>query len=97
MCCVSAMAYQEEQIPLQIIICTFPAEHYRHRLNWYTKTLMSFCSGSTIVGIGSPDPPSFVYDDGDYKDVFMSGMLILHIIFHFRAAKKDSVTSELSN
>lgn len=33
------------------------------------------CSGSTIVGIGSPDPPPFVYDDVDYKDVFVSGML----------------------
>jgi len=29
-------------------------------------------SGSTIVGIGSPDPPAFVYDDDDYKDVFVS-------------------------
>nr|AGE10578.1 4-diphosphocytidyl-2-C-methyl-D-erythritol kinase [Lonicera japonica] len=29
-------------------------------------------SGSTIVGIGSPDPPQFVYDDEDYKDVFLS-------------------------
>ncbi|KAF5939353.1 hypothetical protein HYC85_023612 [Camellia sinensis] len=26
-------------------------------------------SGSTIVGIGSPDPPQFVYDDDEYKDV----------------------------
>ncbi|KAL8159401.1 hypothetical protein V2J09_000938 [Rumex salicifolius] len=25
-------------------------------------------SGSTIVGIGSPDPPQFVYDEEDYKD-----------------------------
>ncbi|GMQ00976.1 hypothetical protein CsSME_00047802 [Camellia sinensis var. sinensis] len=30
-------------------------------------------SGSTIVGIGSPDPPQFVYDDDEYKDVFLSG------------------------
>ncbi|KAM7275395.1 hypothetical protein ACFE04_017261 [Oxalis oulophora] len=29
-------------------------------------------SGSTIVGIGSPDPPQFVYDDDDYKNVFLS-------------------------
>lgn len=38
------------------------------------------CSGSTIVGIGSPDPPAFVYDDDDYKDVFVSGML--PVAFH---------------
>lgn len=31
------------------------------------------CSGSTIVGVGSPDPPQFVYDDEEYKDVFLSG------------------------
>ncbi|XP_062082389.1 4-diphosphocytidyl-2-C-methyl-D-erythritol kinase, chloroplastic isoform X1 [Humulus lupulus] len=29
-------------------------------------------SGSTIVGVGSPDPPQFIYDDEDYKDVFLS-------------------------
>ncbi|KAL6196022.1 hypothetical protein ACLB2K_031639 [Fragaria x ananassa] len=29
-------------------------------------------SGSTIVGIGSPDPPQFVYDEDEYKDVFLS-------------------------
>ncbi|XP_015899623.2 4-diphosphocytidyl-2-C-methyl-D-erythritol kinase, chloroplastic isoform X1 [Ziziphus jujuba] len=29
-------------------------------------------SGSTIVGIGSPDPPQFIYDDDEYKDVFLS-------------------------
>ncbi|XWS73671.1 hypothetical protein CRYUN_Cryun02cG0148600 [Craigia yunnanensis] len=29
-------------------------------------------SGSTIVGIGSPDPPQFVYDEDDYCDVFFS-------------------------
>ncbi|GAV76850.1 GHMP_kinases_N domain-containing protein [Cephalotus follicularis] len=28
-------------------------------------------SGSTIVGIGSPHPPQFIYDD-DYNDVFLS-------------------------
>lgn len=30
-------------------------------------------SGSTIVGIGSPDPPQFIYDDEEYKNVFLSG------------------------
>ncbi|KAH8499302.1 hypothetical protein Peur_074411 [Populus x canadensis] len=29
-------------------------------------------SGSTIVGIGSPDPPQFIYDEDEYQDVFMS-------------------------
>nr|GEY22343.1 4-(cytidine 5'-diphospho)-2-c-methyl-d-erythritol kinase 1 [Tanacetum cinerariifolium] len=29
-------------------------------------------SGSTIVGVGSPDPPQFLYDEEDYKDVFLS-------------------------
>ncbi|KAI5673502.1 hypothetical protein M9H77_13866 [Catharanthus roseus] len=29
-------------------------------------------SGSTIVGVGSPDPPQFIYDDEEYKDVFLS-------------------------
>ncbi|KAK1382728.1 hypothetical protein POM88_020463 [Heracleum sosnowskyi] len=29
-------------------------------------------SGSTIVGVGSPDPPQFVYDDEEYQDVFLS-------------------------
>ncbi|XP_050203372.1 4-diphosphocytidyl-2-C-methyl-D-erythritol kinase, chloroplastic [Mercurialis annua] len=29
-------------------------------------------SGSTIIGIGSPDPPQFIYDEDDYKDVFVS-------------------------
>ncbi|KAJ1394296.1 Ribosomal protein S5 domain 2-type fold, subgroup [Sesbania bispinosa] len=29
-------------------------------------------SGSTIVGIGSPDPPQFIYDDDEYQDVFLS-------------------------
>lgn len=29
-------------------------------------------SGSTIVCIGSPDPPNFIYDEDDYKDVFIS-------------------------
>lgn len=34
-------------------------------------------SGSTIVGIGSPDPPQFVYDDDEYKDVFLSDAYFL--------------------
>ncbi|KAI8525935.1 hypothetical protein RHMOL_Rhmol13G0269300 [Rhododendron molle] len=29
-------------------------------------------SGSTIVGVGAPDPPQFIYDDDEYKDVFLS-------------------------
>nr|ABM89225.1 4-diphosphocytidyl-2-C-methyl-D-erythritol kinase [Picrorhiza kurrooa] len=29
-------------------------------------------SGSTIVGVGSPDPPHFLYDEDEYKDVFLS-------------------------
>ncbi|KAA8544511.1 hypothetical protein F0562_022449 [Nyssa sinensis] len=37
----------------------------------YDAVLMSG-SGSTIVGIGSPDPPQFVYDDDEYKEVFLS-------------------------
>lgn len=37
----------------------------------YSAVFMSG-SGSTIVGVGSPDPPQFVYDDDDYKDVFVS-------------------------
>lgn len=26
------------------------------------------------MGIGSPDPPQFIYDDDDYKDVFIAGI-----------------------
>uniref|UniRef100_A0A224X4D1 4-(cytidine 5'-diphospho)-2-C-methyl-D-erythritol kinase n=1 Tax=Hypericum tomentosum TaxID=1137039 RepID=A0A224X4D1_9ROSI len=29
-------------------------------------------SGSTIVGIGSPEPPLFIYDEDEYRDVFLS-------------------------
>ncbi|XP_011016103.1 PREDICTED: 4-diphosphocytidyl-2-C-methyl-D-erythritol kinase, chloroplastic/chromoplastic-like, partial [Populus euphratica] len=29
-------------------------------------------SGSTIVGIGSPDPPQFIYDEDEYHHVFVS-------------------------
>lgn len=36
---------------------------------------LCYYSGSTIVGIGSPDPPQFIYDDEEYKKVFLSGML----------------------
>lgn len=54
-------------------------------------------SGSTIVGIGSPDPPQFIYDDDDYKDVFVSGngrliMPSLLLDFHtiiFEASSKS--------
>ncbi|KAJ3669216.1 hypothetical protein LUZ60_011166 [Juncus effusus] len=37
----------------------------------YNAVFMSG-SGSTIVGVGSPDPPAFIYDDEEYKDVFVS-------------------------
>ncbi|XP_072993970.1 4-diphosphocytidyl-2-C-methyl-D-erythritol kinase, chloroplastic [Typha latifolia] len=36
------------------------------------KAVFMSGSGSTIVGIGSPEPPSFVYNDDEYKDVFVS-------------------------
>ncbi|KAG6588141.1 4-diphosphocytidyl-2-C-methyl-D-erythritol kinase, chloroplastic-like isoform X2 [Cucurbita moschata] len=29
-------------------------------------------SGSTIVGIGSPDPPGFIYNDNEFQDVFLA-------------------------
>nr|UYR28638.1 4-diphosphocytidyl-2-C-methyl-D-erythritol kinase [Andrographis alata] len=29
-------------------------------------------SGSTIVGVGSPDPPQFIFDDEEYNGVFLS-------------------------
>lgn len=29
-------------------------------------------SGSTIVGVGSPDPPQFIFDDDEYGGVFLS-------------------------
>ena len=48
-------------------LCAFGTIHLSNRC-------IISCSGSTIVGIGSPDPPAFVYDDEDYKDVFVSGM-----------------------
>ncbi|KAE9593939.1 putative 4-(cytidine 5'-diphospho)-2-C-methyl-D-erythritol kinase [Lupinus albus] len=34
-------------------------------------------SGSTIVGVGSPDPPQFLYDDVEYQDVFLSDAYFL--------------------
>ncbi|CAJ2639414.1 unnamed protein product [Trifolium pratense] len=34
-------------------------------------------SGSTIVGIGSPDPPQFLYDEDEYQDVFLSDAYFL--------------------
>ncbi|KAJ4724526.1 4-diphosphocytidyl-2-C-methyl-D-erythritol kinase [Melia azedarach] len=37
----------------------------------YDAVIMSG-SGSTIVGIGSPDPPQFIYDEDEYQDVFLS-------------------------
>ncbi|KMZ59110.1 4-(cytidine 5'-diphospho)-2-C-methyl-D-erythritol kinase [Zostera marina] len=37
----------------------------------YNAVFMSG-SGSTIVGIGSPEPPQFVYDDEDLKNVFIT-------------------------
>eukprot|EP00262_Sarcandra_glabra_P020690 TRINITY_DN8380_c0_g6_i1.p1 TRINITY_DN8380_c0_g6~~TRINITY_DN8380_c0_g6_i1.p1 ORF type:complete len:407 (+),score=75.14 TRINITY_DN8380_c0_g6_i1:178-1398(+) len=37
----------------------------------YSAVFMSG-SGSTIVGVGSPEPPQFVYDDDEYQDVFIS-------------------------
>lgn len=29
------------------------------------------------MGVGSPDPPQFVYDDDEYKNVFISGNAIV--------------------
>ncbi|KAF7833617.1 4-diphosphocytidyl-2-C-methyl-D-erythritol kinase, chloroplastic/chromoplastic [Senna tora] len=42
----------------------------------YAAVFMSG-SGSTIVGIGSPDPPQFIYDDDTYQDVFFSDAYFL--------------------
>lgn len=57
----------------------------------YSKLISAvyiWCSGSTIVGIGSPDPPQFIYDDNEYEDVFLSGKtyvmeLIVYYFFFF--------------
>ncbi|CAI5490912.1 unnamed protein product [Closterium sp. Naga37s-1] len=40
----------------------------------YSAVFMSG-SGSTIVGVGHPDPPEFIYDDDAYANVFISGAL----------------------
>ncbi|XP_031496170.1 4-diphosphocytidyl-2-C-methyl-D-erythritol kinase, chloroplastic [Nymphaea colorata] len=37
----------------------------------YAAVFMSG-SGSTIVGVGDPDPPQFIYDDDEYQNVFVS-------------------------
>ncbi|CAL5434083.1 unnamed protein product [Camellia sinensis] len=44
-------------------------------------------SGSTIVGIGSPDPPQFVYDDDEYKDIFLSGYVPHKLTIIWRTLK----------
>lgn len=51
------------------------------------SSLFYFRSGSTIVGVGSPDPPQFIYDEEDYKDVFLSGKseLLVPFISQFRS------------
>lgn len=51
------------------------------------------CSGSTIVGIGSPDPPQFVYDDDDYHDVFLSGKLQ---VVYLSASSSQYISEALS-
>ncbi|CAN6443469.1 unnamed protein product [Victoria cruziana] len=42
----------------------------------YAAVFMSG-SGSTIVGIGDPDPPQFIYDDDEYQNVFVSDAYFL--------------------
>lgn len=39
------------------------------------------------MGIGSPDPPQFIYDDDEYKNVFLSGMLFLSLIIWISSFK----------
>jgi hypothetical protein len=39
--------------------------------NWF------WCSGSTIVGVGDPEPPKFIYDDDEYSGIFISGEFII--------------------
>jgi len=34
-------------------------------------------SGSTIVGVGDPEPPKFIYDDDEYSDIFISDAYFL--------------------
>jgi hypothetical protein len=72
-------------------LCAFGTIHLSNRC-------IISCSGSTIVGIGSPDPPAFVYDDEDYKDVFVSGMAPLFYCtsFSFLCSQEGSIV-ELPN
>lgn len=42
----------------------------------YNAVFMSG-SGSTIVGIGDPEPPKFIYDDNEYSDIFISDAYFL--------------------
>lgn len=58
---------------------------YQH----YILSSYWFCSGSTIVGVGSPDPPQFIYDEEDYKDVFLSGKSVLLLCIHMYACIYD--------
>ena len=53
------------------------------------------------MGIGSPDPPQFVYDDEDYQDVFISGAIIITMIalimlgfLNFKFAEARFITRE---
>lgn len=34
------------------------------------------------MGVGSPDPPQFVYDDEEYKNVFLSGNSLITWSLH---------------
>ncbi|XP_074583011.1 4-diphosphocytidyl-2-C-methyl-D-erythritol kinase, chloroplastic [Curcuma longa] len=61
----------------------------------YNAVLMSG-SGSTIVGIGSPEPPSFVYDDEEYKDVFVSDACFLTREENQWYKEPSSLTASLS-
>ncbi|KAK8942634.1 hypothetical protein KSP39_PZI008765 [Platanthera zijinensis] len=53
-------------------------------------------SGSTIVGIGSPDPPQFVYDEEEYKEVFISEASFLSRQENQWYAAPTSTTSSFS-
>ncbi|EFJ38167.1 hypothetical protein SELMODRAFT_74466, partial [Selaginella moellendorffii] len=37
------------------------------------KSLFMSGSGSTLVGVGDPEPPQFIYDDEQHSDTFVSG------------------------
>ncbi|XP_059431044.1 4-diphosphocytidyl-2-C-methyl-D-erythritol kinase, chloroplastic/chromoplastic [Corylus avellana] len=56
-------------------------------------------SGSTIVGIGSPDPPQFLYDDDDYREVFLSeaNFLIREANKWYREPASTSASTSASN